>query len=585
MMKNQSQKTYGMPIGVLLVILSGCISFMNAILCYLTTTHASFHLIGLPGKLVLIAMLLHVLQAVGVIGLGIHLGKEGKGKFPVIGNVLLSALWIALVIFLRMPTSVAASARMLLERDYWLKVNVAIGLGAGTSLLYIVLMLVFVLNIFFVTAKRKESKTLDVLIVSAVMLLSALWSCFSETLLGAQFAHISAYVLLAIGLYLCAISKSKGKWELKSAKPYTTQNYLRMVAVFLLLGAAVVLISLERVGIALILLTIPIIYAVFGLRKDGTALAIDNQKIAFYNECIAVGITGCNSEKEVQRATLIAQKHNLKFADITVLYAEAKRLAETDMQNKQLAEEEAVRNHERSLCKEYTRYAELRGREKRIAMLTDEQKGALETAKRISAGMDAAIGATQQKEHDWATHGGIASGIAGPVAGAVVALDVQAKNARIREQNKANVRAMAPVVLESMKESGYYRKKAKELEAEIESAKTKLVADLDTAACFDMLTFYDEQVSVSATGTCTVTARTKLKAPLKIFEDVDAVIDGTILARIYEGDTLIETATMVIPVHGVASGAYLKGMCLFCCEAEKEYTVKFTAGDLWAMEV
>ena len=135
-----------------------------------------------------------------------------------------------------------------------------------------------------------------------------------------------------------------------------------------------------------------------------------------------------------------------------------------------------------------------------------------------------------------------------------------------------------------MKEVGYYRKKAKELEAEIETAKTKLVADLDVNTCFEYLIFYDQTVKVSQTGTCTVTARAKLKAPLKIFEDVNAVVDGTILAKIYEGDKLIETATMVISVHGIASGAYLKGMCLFCCEPNKQYTVEFAPGNLWAME-
>lgn len=76
---------------------------------------------------------------------------------------------------------------------------------------------------------------------------------------------------------------------------------------------------------------------------------------------------------------------------------------------------------------------------KRIAILSAERADALERAKTLRAGAQAIMSASQQKEHDWAIHGGIASGIAGPAAGLAAAADIQAKNAQIRAQNEANV--------------------------------------------------------------------------------------------------------------------------------------------------
>ena len=47
---------------------------------------------------------------------------------------------------------------------------------------------------------------------------------------------------------------------------------------------------------------------------------------------------------------------------------------------------------------------------------------------------------------------------------------------------------------------------------------------------------------------------------------------------------------MIFPYIGCSTryskeGVILKGMCLFCGEPGKIYTVKFAPGDLWAMEV
>lgn len=101
--------------------------------------------------------------------------------------------------------------------------------------------------------------------------------------------------------------------------------------------------------------------------------------------------------------------------------------------------------------------------------------------------------------------------------------------------------------------------------------------------CLSKLRFSDTKVEVSSTGTCTV--KTVVTAEqMKIFDDVSAVIDGEVIAEIYDEKTLIGTATMVLPVYGVGR-ADLTGMALYCGKEGHSYHVKFTSENLWAMEV
>ena len=106
--------------------------------------------------------------------------------------------------------------------------------------------------------------------------------------------------------------------------------------------------------------------------------------------------------------------------------------------------------------------------------------------------------------------------------------------------------------------------------------------------CLKRLAFTETKVEVSETGTCTVTTKVALTEPFTIFEDIKAVIDGTIIAKIYDGETLVGTAALVLPSKGI--GYYhdpypLKGMCLYCGKKDRDYRVEFAAVDLWAMEI
>ena len=333
-----------------------------------------------------------------------------------------------------------------------------------------------------------------------------------------------------------------------------------------------------------VVLLVPQITAAKKTKKVQAVQAVDNKKIAFYHACVQKGVTDCRSEKDIQRAELIAQQYGLLGGDVKKLFDEARMLVDKDAVMKEQAALEEKKSEERLYAAELEQYGSLSGRSKRIAYLSDKRAEELSAAKTLRDGANAVMKASQQKEHDWALLGGIADGIAGPGAGVATALDYQAKNEQIRAQNKANLQAMAPVMMTSYSGALDHERRADRLQEEIENTKTKLLGKEDAAASLSYLSFDQTEVEISETGTCTVTTTASMKKPLYIFDDVKAVVDGTVLAKIYDGKELVGVAKMVLPPYGIEKKETLKGVCLFCGEAGKHYTAEFAAVNLWTME-
>ena len=156
------------------------------------------------------AAVLHILQALALVALGIHFFNKATGKISLIFNTIVSFTAIGFVLFLRNSTEIDAVAMM--EYDYWMNLNDVINYGTGTSILYIVLMAALVLNTFLVESRREGKKSVGVILFSAVQLAASFWSFFSEDVLGIQAAHIATYALLTLGLIMCAVHRCKGKY-------------------------------------------------------------------------------------------------------------------------------------------------------------------------------------------------------------------------------------------------------------------------------------------------------------------------------------------------------------------------------------
>jgi len=122
------------------------------------------------------------------------------------------------------------------------------------------------------------------------------------------------------------------------------------------------------------------------------------------------------------------------------------------------------------------------------------------------------------------------------------------------------------------------------LEKEITLTKEKLVSNQPDNLVMKLLNVYNSTVEVSETGAFKITATVELKEKQFIFGDVPAIVDGTILAHLYDGPKEIGTAKLVLPVDGVRDKVGVVGVGLSGAQSGKKYTIIFTPYKLWLME-
>ena len=305
----------------------------------------------------------------------------------------------------------------------------------------------------------------------------------------------------------------------------------------------------------------------------------------FFVECVLSEADDFSKPKNKQRAQLLADKYNLKYPNgIEELYKQGLNGHKVVSQRLVLNRLEEKRAEERKEFERLNKYSDLTGKAKRIAMLTDRAAELRKEAKSQDQYAEMLMRSGQQKERDWATWGGIADGIAGFGAGVSTAVDIQMQNMQIRAENEKRRRAALPGYMFMTNSAQGNRRNADEIMKEIENFKLKLVSDEPAAELMKKISFSNTDVLVSETGTAMVCTSASLDSKFRIFDDVPAIVDGTIIAEIYDGDQLCGTAQLVLPIYGLGQNIPLNGICIDCCKPGKSYTAKFTAKNLWAME-
>lgn len=305
----------------------------------------------------------------------------------------------------------------------------------------------------------------------------------------------------------------------------------------------------------------------------------------FFVECVLSEADDFSKPKNKQRAQLLADKYNLKYPNgIEELYKQGLNGHKVVSQRFVLNRLEEKRAEERQEFERLNKYSDLEGKAKRIAMLTDRAAELRKEAKSQDHYADMLMRSGQQKERDWATWGGIADGIAGFGAGVSTAVDIQMQNMQIRAENEKRRQAALPGYMFMTNSAQGNRRNADEIMKEIENFKLKLISDEPAAELMKKISFSNTDVLVSETGAAMICTSATLDPKFKIFDDVPAVVDGTIIAKIYDGDQLCGTAQLVLPVYGLGQNIPLNGICIDCCKPGKNYTAKFIAKNLWAME-
>lgn len=318
----------------------------------------------------------------------------------------------------------------------------------------------------------------------------------------------------------------------------------------------------------------------------------------FYLKLEKAGISEIDSEYKKEKMLLFIKNNDLKVSGTTEEIVEFFYLGKREVER--LKNEELVNKHreeEKEFFKKSTKYADLHGTEKSLAYYQEiikEQQEIIHKCKqdreKIMRGGEAVYAGAKQPEHDWALHGGIASGIAGTGAGIATAMDIQNKNAQIRHSNQELASTIGGIVTDSISRIysiehnaedtiEFYQKKTNDV-------KNKIVKDLDPEMLFTKLNPSVKSYKISDTGA--VKLKVEVNAPKDFFilEDTPAVIDGTLYVDVIDpvaGETVGE-AICVLPIGGVEKKTTIDCICLNPSKKIDSYDFYFASTNLWAIE-
>lgn len=306
----------------------------------------------------------------------------------------------------------------------------------------------------------------------------------------------------------------------------------------------------------------------------------------FYNECKKQGITNLKDPYQREKAILIAQRAGCKYTSIEQLYEETCAAKAREKQNQAFAELRKLREAEEAQKQELKRFADYKGRNKRVATLEHMQAEYRKKAEDMRKGASALYRSSQEREINSSAAGGFASGLAGGAAGIAAYLDAENENARIRARNKANLDAISPVLMFGHNSAFEYDREADKLQSSIDDAKIKLVSPKPDKEVFDYLSVAAKKVEISKTGAFLIEAEVKVNAKKQnlMIGKADGVIDGTIVAEMYQNGQHIGSALMVLPTFGVKNSATVMGLSTCHADSTKPYEMKFRPYHLWIME-
>lgn len=321
----------------------------------------------------------------------------------------------------------------------------------------------------------------------------------------------------------------------------------------------------------------------------------------FYNLCRSKGITNIKSVAEKERFKIFLSNQgyrnninemidlfNLGKSEVERFEKEKKKIKENERINK-------LRKEEHFLIQETIRYISCIGREKGIQMCSDEIrrcKAELEELKKkeqsIRDGAEKTYRYTKQSESDWALLGGIADGIAGGAAGVATAIDAQNRNDEIRSYNANLSRSIGELTANSL--SKVYELK-REIEEELHEwenrlgkAKMKLVDGINENYWVDKISY--EVRSVKKTELHSIKLELSLKPEtLLIFDDVKAVLDGTVKVVLSKNGNRLGEGYIFFPYHGLKYPQTFKTICPNVKEMHDTYDITLEPYHLWALEV
>lgn len=302
--------------------------------------------------------------------------------------------------------------------------------------------------------------------------------------------------------------------------------------------------------------------------------------------------------EEILEECRIPQQYFEQYTNRNTIERYFSEMWERKQEEKQKANEQKLsqlRVSEATLEEECVRYADYIGKDKSIRYCEyqiSECKSILflcaQQTNNVKQGAETTYAYGKQKESSWAVHGGIASGIAGGAAGVATAIEVERKNAEIRQQNAQLAQSVAHMTIAQMdriwEKENAAEESLKKWEEKLEKAKVLLTQSLDENELLAQLNPSIKSITVSETGAINLKVTVLPAQNLFIYDDIAATIDGSIKAIIKADGQPVGTAICTLPFSGVSYKSVVDGICLQPTKRSETYQVEFVPNHLWAAE-
>ena len=285
-----------------------------------------------------------------------------------------------------------------------------------------------------------------------------------------------------------------------------------------------------------------------------------------------LGLSGIAGEDGLW-LTLIGVGCLVTIVVLTLLFKIIQKYAQKKENEQALAEQTETEREQKWLAK-------LEGLQKPYRMGLEEERRhreGVEAMRQLGVIVEASV--YQEEEKDWAIHGGIAQGVAGPLAGVAVAAKTMQENAEIRERNAAQ-RQWGAQQNQSFQHLANEAERNKPRTLSLAQLEEQYEANLSwsPATLLSKFRFTDTKAEVDpATGAVTVST-------FWCQGGIFICIDGSLRAKLYAPNgKCVGCAYLVFPKEGSEKrSGKLTGICARP-KAPGPYKVVIEPYDLWEL--
>lgn len=339
----------------------------------------------------------------------------------------------------------------------------------------------------------------------------------------------------------------------------------------------------------------------------------------FYIRCRDSNITKFDNEFAVAKATRYIEEFIYEVSDLPVskcnYYLDPVHMTQFYEAGRKLAEIKSARElatqkipkgvvpnpSEKNYIQRTTAISYLSGNKKRVEMLNNLLSSYSQRIQAIADGEEALkeLGMIymqqQKKERDWAVAGGIAEGIAGPVAGFMAASQVMENNRKLQQHNEAmrnTSRNILSGIPSMMSDRIALEREQKETRQQLQNAYEKITLSKPNAAeIWNHIQIGRYKIEKAESGVLHIALPVRIETPfvLDVPKNVNTVIDGTLKAEVQFESRNVGFVNFPLPLYGIPTNmtaeVTLDGMLDRSVEFNGEYTLKMLdSHNLWIME-